>query len=348
MVSDYMKAIYRKYNDGKEFKDEKTNKLILNLRDKTNYVVHIENLQYYLKSGMKLKRINRVIEFKQTEWLKPYIEFNTQKRKESKSDFEKDLYKLMNNSVFGKTMEDVRKHTDFKFIDDFKYIEKALNNPAMKHYHMINESLVGIENLKSKVKLNKPIYAGMSILDYSKLHMYKFYYDVLKKKFKDNIKLFNTDTDRFIIQVKTDEVYDDLNELKEYMDFSDYPVNHKCYSNENKKKLGCFKDETNSRIIEEFIGLRAKMYVFKLSDEVVKKAKGVPKKSLSNVLFDNYKNTLYDEEFKKDYVNFNCLRSQNHNIYLMNINKVSLSNLCNKRCWTSNLVSLPYGHYSLN
>ena len=171
---------------------------------------------------------------------------------------------------------------------------------------MINESLVGIEKLKSTVKLNKPIYAGMSILDYSKLHMYNFYYDVLKKKFNDDIKLLYTDTDSFIIQIKTDDVYDDLNELKEYMDFSDYPENHKCFNNENKKKLGCFKDETNSKIIEEFIGLRAKMYVFRLSDEVVKKAKGVPKKSLSNVLFDNYKNTLYDEEFEKDYVNFIC------------------------------------------
>ena len=147
----------------------------------------------------------------------------------------------MNNAVYGKTMENVREHVDFELVDNITRLEKCLNSPTYKHRHIINDQLIGIEKTKSVVKLNKPIYIGMAILDLSKLHMYKFYYDVLKIKYEDKIKMVYTDTDSYVLHVETEDLYEDFKELKEYMDFSDYDKNHKNYDVSNKKKVGLFQ-----------------------------------------------------------------------------------------------------------
>ena len=207
MLSEKQVEIYKLINGSKEPKDEKTNKLILNLNDKNKYVVHIRTLQFYLKHGLKLKKVHRAIKFEQKEILKPYIEFNTEKRKNARNDFKKDIFKLLNNAVFGKTMEDKRKHLDFEIVSDERRFMKCVNNPSFKHSHIINESLVGVEKQKPKLKLDKPIFIGMSILDLSKQHMYKFYYDVMKPKNGDNIRMVYTDTDSFVFHTKTDDIY---------------------------------------------------------------------------------------------------------------------------------------------
>ena len=142
---------------------------------------------------MKLKKIHRAIKFSQKEILKPYIEFNTEKRKNANNDFEKDVYKLLNNAVFGKTMEDKRKHLDFEIVSDETRFMKCVNNPSFKHSHIIIDNLVGVEKQKAQLKLDKPIFIRMSILDLSKQHMYKFYYDVMKPKYGDNIRMVYTE-----------------------------------------------------------------------------------------------------------------------------------------------------------
>ena len=215
-----------------------------------------------MKQGLKLKKILRAIKFEQKEVLKPYIEFNTEKRKNARNDFEKDVYKLMNNAIFGKTMEDKRKHLDFEVVSDETRYMKCVSNPNFKHSHIINENLVGVEKQKTKLKLDKPIFIGMSILDLSKQHMYKFYYDVMKPKYGDNIKMVYTDTDSFVFHTKTNDIYEDLNTIKKEIDFSDYPKEHKCYDGNNKKVLGKFKDELKSKIITGFIALRPKCYAY--------------------------------------------------------------------------------------
>ena len=118
--------------------------------------------------------MHRAISFKQANFLKPFIEFNTEKRKNAKNDFEKDLFKLMNNSVYGKTMENVRKHGDYELVNTPERFQKLVNKPLFKHRHIINEDLVIVEKDKHTVELNKPIYMGMSILDYSKLTCIRF------------------------------------------------------------------------------------------------------------------------------------------------------------------------------
>ena len=186
-----------------------------------------------MQKGLILKHVHRCIKFKQCNWLDPWINFNTQKRIGSTNEFHKDLFKLMNNAVFGKTMENVRTHVDFELVNDIKRLEKCLNSPTFKHQHFTNDNLLGIEKIKPVVKLNKPIYAGLAILDLSKLHMYEFYYDVLKPKYDKNVKLSYTDTDSYVIDVETEDLYEDLQQLNEFMDFSDCPKEHPNYDPAN-------------------------------------------------------------------------------------------------------------------
>ena len=347
MLSDKQVEIYEILNKKKP-KDEKTNKLILNLKDKEKYVVHIRTLQFYLKHGLKLKKIHRAIKFSQKEILKPYIEFNTEKRKNANNDFEKDVYKLMNNAVFGKTMEDKRKHLDFEIVSDETRFMKCVNNPSFKHSHIISDNLVGVEKQKAQLKLDKPIFIGMSVLDLSKQHMYKFYYDVMKPKYGDNIRMVYTDTDSFVFHTKTDDIYKDLHDIKDEMDFSDYPIYHKCYDTTNKKTLGKFKDECSSKIITGFIGLRPKCYAFQIYGEEKehKKCKGAAKHILRRQL--TYKE--YDKVLQTNEVihkSFNSIRSKNHKIYSIRTTKISLNSYENKRYWTNTGDSLAYGHYSI-
>ncbi len=321
--------------------------------DKIKYVVHIRNLKFYLEKGLILTKIYRCIQFKQSDWMEPWIRFNNDKRTEAtiaKNDFEKDLFKLMNNAVFGKTMENVRNHCEFELVCEGKRLEKCLNKPTLKHCHIINENLVGVEKIKNVVKLNKHIYLGMAILDLSKLHMYKLFYDVLKPRFGDKIRLVYTDTDSFVIYTETEDIYEDLKELKEYMDFRDYPKEDQNYDSSNKKKLGYFKDEVNGKIITGFIGLAPKMYAFKLYDgQEEKKAKGVSKQTVKKQInYNMYKETLEDAECKRNNVQFDTLRSNKHQIHAVACCKSGLSNFENKRYYHRNNESVPYGHYSVS
>ena len=347
MLSNHQKDIHKKYY-GHDPKDEKTNKLVLNLMDKKKYVLHISALKFYLEHGMKMKKCHRIISFHQSEFLKPYIDFNTEKRKQAKTDFEKDLFKLLNNSIYGKTMEDVRKHGDFELVNNPVRFQKVVNNPTYKHRHIINEELIGVEKDKAEVELNKPIYMGLSILDYSKVHMYGFYYDVLKPKYDDKINLIYTDTDSFIVHVETDDLYEDFKQMKQHMDFSDYPEDHPNYDKTNKKVLGKFKDENSGKIMTHFIGLKPKSYAFKVQGDKKeqKKSKGIVKHKVDKQInYDMYEQTLNGDI--KPEVSFNTIRSKNHQIYSINQTKFSLSNYDNKRWWFDNNQSLPYGHYSI-
>lgn len=347
MLSEVQKDIH-KYYYRKEASNEKTNKLVLNVMNKSKYVLHISALKFYLQHGLKLKKVHRAISFTQSDFLKPFIEFNTEKRKQAKNDFEKDFFKLMNNSIFGKTMENVRNHTDFELVNNPKRFQKCVNNPTYRHRHIINENLVGVEKDSKVVKLNKPISMGLSILDFSKCHMYGFYYDVWKPKFNDKIKLAYTDTDSYILHIQTDDLYEDFQDINDYMDFSDYNPNHPNYDKTNKKVWGKFKDETSGKIITHFIGLKPKSYCYKIYGEEKehKKSKGIVKHKVRTQLnYDKYEETLNRK--LKEKVSFNSIRSKGHQIFSINQTKYSLSNYDNKRYWLNDCESLPYGHYMI-
>ena len=153
-----------------------------------------------------------MIKFNQEVWLKPYIDINTELRKLARNDFEKDLFKLMNNSVFGKTMENVRKHRDIKLVTTDKKRSKLVSEPNYHTINLISEDLSIIEMKKIKVEMNKPIYLGLLILEISKILMYGFWYDYMKPKYNDNVKLFYMDTDSFVMHIKTNDFYKDISD----------------------------------------------------------------------------------------------------------------------------------------
>ena len=229
-----------------------------------------------LNYGLKLKKVHRIIEFNQKAWLKPYIDMNPELRKLGKDDLEKDLFKLMNNEVSGKTMENIRKHRDIKLVTTDKKRSKLVSEP---NYHMINyisEDLSIIEMNKTKVKMNKPIYLGLSILEISKILMYEFWYDYMKPKYNDNIKLCYMDTDSFVMNIKTEDFYKDIaNDIEKRFDTSNYEVNRPLPTGKNKKVICLMKDELGGKIITEFVTLRPKTHSYLTKDcKEDKKAKG--------------------------------------------------------------------------
>ena len=188
----------------------KCKKLVCNLYNKKKYVVHINSLKQALNNRLKLKKIHRIIAFNQEAWLKPYIDMNTELRKLARNDFEKDLFKLMNNSVFGKTMENIRKHRDIKLVTTYKKRSKLVSEPNYHTINLISEDLSIIKMKKTKVKMNKPIYLGLSILEISKILMYEFWYDYMKPKYNDNVRLCYMDTDSFVMHIKTNDFNKDI------------------------------------------------------------------------------------------------------------------------------------------
>ena len=241
-----------------------TKKLICNLQDKKDYVVHINVLKQALDHGFKLIKVHQVIEFDQEARLKEYINFNTELRKKATNDFEKDFFKLMNNAVFGKTMENVKKHRDIKLVKTDKKRNKLVSEPNFHTMKLIDDNLAIIEMKKIKVKMNKPIYLRLSILDISKITMYEFWYDFIKSKYESKAKFYYMDTDSFIINVKTEDFYEDISEnVFERFDTSNYIHDRPLPIGANKKVLGLMKDELGGGIITEFVALRPKAYSYK-------------------------------------------------------------------------------------
>ena len=258
----------------------KTEKLVLTLEDKEKYVVHYKNLQFYLSQGMRLKKVHRVLEFDQEPWMEPYIKMNTDFRKQAKSEFETDFYKLMNNSVFGKTMENLRNRVDVKIVRAWETnkIRKLVSDPSYDRFTLFSHDMAGVHMHKRRLVLNNPVYTGMTILENSKILMYDFYYNHLKARYGPRCELIYTDTDSLLLQIQTEDVYADMKATSWHYDTSNYPQDHPLYDATNKKALGKMKDECGGEPIEEVVALRPKMYSIKKASSSIKKAKGVKKK----------------------------------------------------------------------
>ena len=327
-------------------KINKCKKLVCNLSNKKKYVIHVNSLKQALNHGLKLKKIHRVIEFDQNEWLKLYIDMNTELRKAAKNDFEKDLFKLMNNSVFGKAVENRRKHRDIKLVTTDKKRSKLVSEPNYHTINLISEDFSIIEMKKTKVKMNKPIYLGLSILEISKILMYEFWYDYIKPKYGNDVKLCYMDMGSFIMNIKTNDFYEDIaNDVENRFDTSSYEVNRPLPMGKNKKVIGLMKDGLGGKIITKFVTLRPKTYSFLTDDgKEDKKAKGTKKCVKKKMIkFNDYKKCLLnDEVILKSQQRF---ISKKHDVYTENINKIALSNNDDKRIVSSDKIfSYPYGY----
>src|SRR5271170_175678 len=259
-----------------------TKKLVPHLGPRKNYVIHYQELQYYVELGMVVDEVLEILSFDQTNWLAPYIAFNTEKHQGAKNAFEKDFFKLMNNSVYGKTIENVRKYQDVKLMamnnnqDEKKFLKKV-RKPSFKYGRPLGDTLVGAHMGKVRVILNKPIIVGASVLGLSKLLMYQFWYGYVKEKYGNNVELGYMDTDSFIFQVKTEDIYKDMAERPNLFDFND------------SKTIRLFKDEAPGNVITESFHIRAKSYHYVLADKsTLSKHKGVSKNGMREMATDTY------------------------------------------------------------
>ncbi|UZO15801.1 uncharacterized protein OCT59_007216 [Rhizophagus irregularis] len=350
--------------DGGRFPE--TEKLVPHLGKHEDYVIHYQELQYYIKLGMVVDEITQVLSFDQDNWLAPYIAKNTNLRQQSKNSFEKDFFKLMNNSIYGKTMENVRKYQDVKLMrmineNDEKKFLKKVRKPSFKYARQLGNTLVGAHMGKASVILNKPIIIGASVLGLSKLLMYRFWYGFVKEKYENKVRLGYMDTDSFIYHVETEDIYKDMAERPDLFDLNDI------------KTIGLFKDETPGNVITESYHIRAKSYHYVLADKSTKsKHKGVSKKGMSDMAKDTYfpslGGTLLDDTVEKDeifdpmtQVYQDCLfennifyaknvgmRTKNHVIFLIESEKKALSPIDTKRwIWSDGISSLPFGHWRI-
>lgn len=320
-------------------------KLVPNLYNKYKYKCHIRNLKQYLQLGLKLLKVHRVLQFNQSAWLKPYIDFNTEQRQRAKNDFEKDFFKLQNNSYFGKTMENVRDRIDFQLVTTPEKHDKLTAQPRYKRSVIFNENLIGVERTKSTVLLNKPIIIGACILEISKTVMYDFHYNVMLPKYGDKLKVLMSDTDSLIYEIQTHDLYADMKSFKQHLDLSDYDKTNPLYDVTNKKVVGKFKDETNGVAIKEFIGLQSKMYSYITEDnETTKKAKGVNKSTVKKCLsIDDYRTTLFEATTMQ--VTQRVIRHKKHEVYSQVMSKRGLSSYDDKSYYLDNMNARRYGHY---
>ena len=227
--------------------------------------------------------------------MKGYIDFNTRLRTLATNDFEKDFYKLMNNNVFGKTMENIRRHRNIKLVNNEQDYLKQVMKPNFKSGSLLGKDLMSCELGKVRVVMNEPTYLGQVILDLSKLIMYEFHYDYMKPKYS-NLKLCYMDTDSLIYEIHTEDFYADIaGDVEDRFDTSGYVSDRPLPVEKNKKVIGLMKDELGGRVMKEFIGLRPKMYCYKVEDFELKKCKGIKKCVVKKTMrFEDYKKCLFD------------------------------------------------------
>ena len=352
---EYPKGLHDLHNDyplaPESLKVNKVEKLIPNLNDKTKYVVHYENLKLYESLGLKITKIHRGIKFEESTWLKQYIDLNTNLRAKANNEFEKDFFKLMNNAVFGKTMENIRKRVDVRLVTSEEKVNKLVSKPNYDRRTIFSENLVAVHMKKTKVVFNKPIYLGMCILDLSKTLMYDFHYNYMKKNYGEKAKLLFTDTDSLAYEVQTEDFYKDISsDVAAKFDTSNFPKDHPSgiEAGHNKKVVGMMKDEAGGLIIDEFVGLRAKLYSYKmLEGKEEKKCKGVKKSVVKKTIrFEDYKTCLFTgkEQLRK----MNVIRSHKHDIYTEEVNKIALSANDDKRfILDDGIHTLAHGHYKI-
>lgn len=345
-----------------------TEKLCPDLNDKTKYVMSLRNLQLCIKQGLDLRNIHRVLVADQSNFLKPYIDFNSRKRQESKSKFSSDFFKLCNNAIYGKFIEDIRKRTNVVAARDERKAHKLIAKPQYKGFKVLDENVTLVQSLKKVVKLNKPIACGFMVLENAKCIMGSFWYEILKPRYGSNIKLLLSDTDSFIYAVYTEDGYNDLYDMKDFMDLASYregtPLG-KFKDIKNKKVPGKFSDEKPNEVIKEVIALKPKMYSVlsksllcskmnipnhRCSSSCLSKhsitAKGVSKSAQRGITHDDYRQVL--EKKGVTTCDNRSIRSYNRVIYSIEVKKRALFAFDDKKhILDDGITTISYGHNKL-
>jgi len=339
--------------DLKHIKDGKyhgSNKLVPHLFKHEKYVIHYRNLKFIHQLGVKIDMIHKVLKFKQLDWLEPYIKFNNDMRKKAKNDFEKDFFKLMNNSVFGKTMENVKNRMELHLTIEDNNAEKWFSKINFKGSRNL-KGLHLIEMFKKEVRYDKPIYVGSSILDLSKLWMMDFHYNTIQENFNNKYSLIYSDTDSLVYSIEHPDIYEWIKNNKKYFDLSD-SIRLDLRDDTNKKVLGCFKDESNSLLIKEVIATNPKSYSVihqsldeqqNIIEENTKKLKGVSKSVVKKeICHQDFVNTVNTNiSLKRDVYS---IKSTNHKVHTVVQNKIAITSFYDKCHMIDSINCVPFGY----
>ena len=325
-------------------------KLMTTLEPKQHYVIHYRMLQTALKHGLKLKRIWRGVRFQQSPWLREFILLLNRKKQRAETVFDRSFLKLFSNSIYGKTLESVRQRKTFKLVTDPEKFVKLASSPLFKTFTAFNKQLVGVELNPQTVFLDKPIYLGMSILDLSKSHMYKFFYNVLQKQYSGEVRMLACDTDGFIVSFTGGEHPQSfMARQAKYFDRSNFSQTNRFYSSQNAGCLGVFKDEFCALPVQEFVGLKAKMYSIIFQDPLVsgrKAAKGVPRSAMNRILHEDYLACILN--LKEHYHVARRIASKKHQIFTREEHRLALSAYYDKRyLLPDGITTLAYGHHRI-
>lgn len=325
-----------------------TNKLTGTHFPQKDYLICIKLLQLYVQLGIKITKIHKILEFKQDACFRDYINKNINLRKNSKNPYEKSIWKLMNNSVFGKLLFNARKNQiDTKLVSSTQMFQRHVQNPLLREVIPITEQCAMMKFYSDNIKMKSPIYIGWYILEHSKFYLYNFFYNVLKKQFGDRISLMYSDTDSYFITSKSFLISDHFNiaPLEKHLDLSNYPPNHPLHSNRYKSELGKLKSEITHSQISEAVFLQPKCYSILTCDNKTKQAiKGVNRckqKELKHELYLEIHNNTQRKYKSVECVN---IRKKNYNLYTVTNTKRALSKIDTKRYWLNNTKSLALGH----
>ena len=329
-----------------------TEKLMCDLTNKYNYMMHYRMFKFYTNLGMKVTKIHTIYRFKQSLWLEKYINHNTQKRAKAKTNFEKDLYKLMNNAFFGKTMENVRDRTNLEFIPHTNIDQIIKRQSKLSFKGIVNHySEFSVYKFdKEKVIFDKPIYLGFSVLELSKLLMYEFYYHKLQPYYSSrsdaSVKLHYMDTDSFILSIKTGDLINDLEYFKDDFDFSELDPSHELYNSVNKKVIGKMKIETSPIIeLDNFVALRSKSYSFSYGSTVQKTVQKSKQKGIQHTpIYSQFINSLFNSETTTA-TNYS-IRSNAHNLTVQKQDKLALNPFDDKRMYLNPIQSLSWDKHT--
>ena len=346
MLSDYAKKC-RHILDGRE--RYSAEKLTATFRERRSYVVHYAALKTYLRMGMKLEKVEKVLKFTQSRFLKQYVDKCTMERKKSSSRFYTSIFKFLCNVIYGKSVQQVDNYIDCSIVSSRDYARKLIAKPMFTNFRILNSNCVVIFSERRKIYQSKPNYLGFSILDFSKSFMYKSYYDTICKKIDGAYVVFS-DTDSFAIECDKGSEGSALDKLDGLMDYSNYPEDHAKWSRNRKNMLGYFKDELKGEKMTEFCGLRSKTYAFLHTEstgedknriKMVSKAKGVTRSYKRRIAFADYKKCI--EDVSEHIVEQYHLRARSHKMSLVRVKKIAFSSFDDKRWLTCSKHSVPYG-----
>ena len=344
MLSDYNKT-YLKSHNRRHIKN--CEKLVASHLPQKGMFLHLSLLQELVQHGLKVDVIHEIYSFKQENFTREFVMRNILQRSLAMTELEKNLMKLLTNSLFGKFMQNPAKYSDKLEIEFDEYqIQKHLCSPFFKRIFQITDEKVGCVLAREKTNMNSPMYIGFCILDLAKTLMYRFYYSVLKKIYGGNVSLLYTDTDSMVLDIKCDDVYKDMEEiqdLNEWIDTSNFPETHPLYDEGRKGKLGLLKSETGSVAIEEAICLKAKTYSLLLADGTNKKAaKGVPYSCQKDLAHSTYYDT-YMTKREKSFL-FKSIRSVKYQLVTEEFSRTGLSVYDDKRFVIDEETSVSYGY----